>query len=390
MPSPPIDARRWRAVLDRDRRADGTFVYAVRSTGVFCRASCPSRRPAPGQVTFFDTPDEARGAGYRACRRCRPDERAAADPWVERIRRASVYLANVEGRPSLAALARRLGGSPYHLQRHFKRIVGVSPREFAAACRLGKVKRQLRGGADVTTALLEAGYGSSSRFYERAADTLGMSPSRYRRGGEGERIRYALAGSSLGRLLVAETERGVCAVALGDSDEALRQNLAREFRAATIVADRRALARSIDEVLAHLAGRTPRLDLPLDIRATAFQWQVWNALGQIPRGETRTYGEVARAIGHPGAARAVARACAANPVALAIPCHRVVPGAGGQGGYRWGTARKRALLSLERAAPGGPPGQAGQARQAGRAGAGGDSRRPAKSGGAGKAGRMRV
>lgn len=270
-----------------------------------------------------------------------------ADPWVDKIRRACVYLANVEGHPSLATLARGLGGSPYHFQRHFKRLVGVTPREFADASRLQKVKQRLRGGADVTTALLEAGYGSSSRFYERAAGKLGMAPSQYKSGGAGMHIRYTVVASPLGRLLVAATKRGVCAITMGKSDRDLERALAAEYPAATIVAERGRLATWTKLVLTHLAGRTARLDLPLDIRATAFQWQVWNALAGIPRGETRSYAEVAATIGRPRAARAVARACATNPVALAIPCHRVVPAAGGVGGYRWGADRKKALLARE-------------------------------------------
>jgi AraC family transcriptional regulator of adaptative response/methylated-DNA-[protein]-cysteine methyltransferase len=346
------EAAQWNAVLDHDRDADGLFVYAVRSTGIYCRPSCPSRRPRRDRGAFFATGDAARRAGFRACLRCHPDEIAAsADPWVEKIRRASVYLANVDGHPSLAALAARLGGSPYHLQRNFKRLVGVTPREYAEACRLKKVKRRLRDGTDVTGAIFDAGYGSSSRFYERAVPKLGMSPSTYRRGGAGMNIGYAIVASpngALGRLLVAATSRGVCAVSMGASDADLTRALSREYPAATIAADSGALAKWTTAILAHLAGRQPRLDLPLDVQATAFQWQVWQALAAIPYGETRTYGDVARAIGRPRAVRAVARACATNPVALAIPCHRVLPAAGGEGGYRWGVARKKALLASER------------------------------------------
>jgi AraC family transcriptional regulator of adaptative response/methylated-DNA-[protein]-cysteine methyltransferase len=345
------DAARWNAVVGHDRDADGLFVYAVRSTGVYCRPSCPSRRPRRDRVAFFETGDAARLAGYRACLRCRPDQTAAADPWVEKIRRACVYLANVDGHPSLAALAARVGGSPYHLQRNFKRLVGVTPREYAEACRLRKVKRGLRHAADVTGAMFDAGYGSSSRFYERAVPKLGMSPSTYRRGGAGMNIGYAIVDSpngALGRLLVAATSRGVCAVSMGASDAELTRALSREYPAATIAAESGALARWSTAIVAHLAGRQPRLDLPLDVQATAFQWQVWQALTAIPYGETRTYGDVARAIGRPRAVRAVARACATNPVALAIPCHRVLPAAGGEGGYRWGVARKKALLASER------------------------------------------
>jgi AraC family transcriptional regulator of adaptative response/methylated-DNA-[protein]-cysteine methyltransferase len=339
---------RWQAVLARDRRADGTFVYAVRSTGVFCRPSCPSRRPRREMVQFFDDASGAQTAGFRPCRRCHPTEPAGADPWIEKIRRACVYLANVDGHLSLATLARRLGGSPYHLQRNFKRLVGVSPREYADAIRLRKVKTRLRRGEQVTGAMLDAGYGSSSRFYERAVPKLGMSPSAYKRGGAGMSIKYALVDSPLGRLLVGATPRGVCAVAMGSSDAELQRALEREYPAASIAVDEGALAQWTNQILAHLAGRQPRLDLPLDVRATAFQWLVWEALRAIPYGETRSYGEVARSIGRPRAVRAVARACATNPVALAIPCHRVVAADGAESGYRWGAGRKKVLLANER------------------------------------------
>jgi AraC family transcriptional regulator, regulatory protein of adaptative response / methylated-DNA-[protein]-cysteine methyltransferase len=338
---------RWTSVIARDRAADGSFVYAVRSTGVYCRPSCPSRRPRPDRVVFYDAPADARAAGFRACRRCHPDEAVAADPWTEKIRRACVYLANVDGHPSLATLARRLGGSPYHLQRNFKRIVGVSPREYADAVRLQKVRLQLRNGADVTAAVLAAGYGSASRFYEGVSGKLGMTPTAYRVGGAGTTIRYATVASPLGRLLVAATDRGVCGVAMGSADDDLIRGLAREYPSATLIADRAGLARWMTAILEHLAGRQPRLDLPIHIRATSFQWQVWHALSAIPYGETRTYSDVAASIGKPSAVRAVARACATNPVALAIPCHRVVPAAGGRGGYRWGAARKKQLLGRE-------------------------------------------
>jgi AraC family transcriptional regulator of adaptative response/methylated-DNA-[protein]-cysteine methyltransferase len=345
------DDARWTAVLAHDRVADGAFVYAVRSTGIYCRPSCSSRRPRRDRVAFYDTPALAREAGFRACKRCAPDTvEMAADPWIEKIRRACVYLSNVEGHPSLATLAARLGGSPYHLQRNFKRIVGVTPREYADAIRLRKVKGRLRHADDITGAMFDAGYGSSSRFYERAAPKLGMAPSVYRRGGAGMQIGYAIvdsANASLGRLLVAATPRGVCAVAMGSADDELRRGLAREYPSATITADEGALGQWTRAILAHLEGRQPRLDLPLDVQATAFQWQVWEALAAIPYGETRTYAQVAESIGQPTAARAVARACATNPVALAIPCHRVVPAAGGEGGYRWGTERKQALLKSE-------------------------------------------
>jgi len=340
------DIARWRAVLARDRSADGLFVYAVRSTGVYCRPSCPSRRPHRDRVAFFDQPDEARQAGFRACRRCAPDA-AANDPWIEKVRRATVYLSNVEGHPSLDRLASRLGGSPYHFHRNFKRIVGLTPREYADACRLQTVKDRLHRGMDVTSAMLEAGYSSSSRFYERAAPRLGMRPSSYRSGATGQNLSYAIVDSALGRLLVAATDRGICSVAMAASDEELTQSLKAEFPHATIKRDAGALSVWTSAIVSHLEGRRPHLELPLDVQATAFQWQVWQALAAIPYGETRTYSEIARQIGRPEAARAVARACAANPVALAIPCHRVLPASGGAGGYRWGAKRKQDLLRRE-------------------------------------------
>jgi AraC family transcriptional regulator, regulatory protein of adaptative response / methylated-DNA-[protein]-cysteine methyltransferase len=344
----PTDATRWNAVIGRDRTASGTFVYAVRSTGVYCRPGCASRRPRRDRVAFFDTALDAERAGFRPCRRCRPREAAAPDPWLDRIRRACVYLANVDGHPSLASLARLLGGSPYHLQRNFKRIVGITPRQYAEAARLRRVKHGLRGRKSVTDATLDAGFGSSSRLYERAVPKLGMTPTTYQRGGAGAQIRFTTVGSPVGRLLIAATARGVCLVSIGRSDAELESALEREYPQAAITRDPGALARWTRRVLDHLAGCQPRVELPLDIQATAFQWQVWEALAAIPYGTTRTYADVAAAIGRPGSARAVARACATNPVALAIPCHRVVPAAGGVGGYRWGAPRKRALLATER------------------------------------------
>jgi AraC family transcriptional regulator of adaptative response/methylated-DNA-[protein]-cysteine methyltransferase len=341
------DARRWRSVLTRDADADGRFVYAVRSTKIYCRPSCPSRRPRRDRVEFFRQPMDAERSGYRACKRCRPNQPAPSDPWIAKIQRACLWLAAADTRPSLAALARKLGGSPYHLQRNFKRLVGLTPRAYTDACRMGAVKRALHHGDDVTAAVYGAGYGSSSRFYERASSRLGMLPSTYRRGGSGMSIHYTIVDSSMGQVLVAATGRGICAVAMGASGTELKCGLAREYPAATITASDGAMTRWTAEILARLAGRMPHLALPLDVRATAFQWQVWQALAAIPSGETRTYGEIASAIGQPRAARAVARACATNPVAVAIPCHRVVAASGAIGGYRWGGDRKKKLLARE-------------------------------------------
>lgn len=276
-----------------------------------------------------------------------------SDHWIEKIRHACAYLATVDGHPSLGSLARRFGGSPYHFQRSFKRIVGVTPREYAEACRLGRVKRRLKANGTVTEAVFEAGYGSSGRFYQRGAPKLGMPPSTYKRGGAGMEIRYTIVDSSLGRLLVGGTSRGVCKIAMGRVDADLIRSLTREYPSATIARDDEALARWTREIVSSVDGqwkessRRP-LDLPLDIQATAFQWRVWKALMAIPRGETRTYGEIARAIGHPRASRAVGNACATNPVAIVIPCHRVLPSTGGVGNYGWGPERKKKLLDRER------------------------------------------
>ena len=338
-------------MLARDRAADGRFVYAVTSTGVFCRPSCPSRRPQRDRVRFFDLTSDAQRAGFRACRRCRPLD-PAGDPWVAKIARACQLIASADQLPTLAVLAAQAGSSPYHFLRSFKRIVGVTPREFGDARRFDEVRRLLREQTDVTTAFLDAGYGSSSRFYEGAAPRLAMTPMTYRDGGRGQTIRYATAASPLGRVLVAATPKGVCSVSLGDSDATLLACLRDEFPRAELLTAGGDLREWLQQVVEHLAGRLPRLDLPLDVRATAFQWKVWNALRTIPRGATRTYGEVAAAIGRPSAARAVARACATNPVALTVPCHRVVPAAGGVGEYRWGRARKKTLLDRERGSDG--------------------------------------
>lgn len=343
------DAAYWRAVVARDRAWDGRFVYAVRSTGVFCRPTCPSRRPGRGQVTFFPTPDAAARDGYRPCRRCRPDRPAAPDVQADRVRDACRFIQqNVTESVPLDRLAARAGVSPYHLQRSFKRLLGVTPAQYAEACRLERLKADLRGGRDVTGSVYRAGYGSASRVYERSDGRLGMTPATYGRGGRGVAIVYTIVDCPLGRLLVAGTERGVCAVYLGDTDAELAAELAAEFPAA----DRRrgdgAVAAWADAVVRQLDGAEPHAALPLDVRATAFQRRVWQELQKIPRGQTRTYQQIAAALGHPKAARAVGRACATNPASLVIPCHRAVRGDGGMGGYRWGVGRKQELLARER------------------------------------------
>lgn len=345
-PAFSTDDVRLEAVLTRDRAFDRAFVYGVTSTGIYCRPSCPSRRPRADRVRFFSGADEARRAGFRPCRRCRPDE--PADPRARRIAESCAYIrTHADRRLTLDALSRRAGMSPHHFQRTFARIVGISPREYADACRMRRLKSELKTGRTVTAALYDAGYGSSSRLYERAGASLGMTPATYRKGGAGATIRYAISDSPFGRLLVAATERGVAAVKIAPGDAPLERALRGEFNAASIVRDEPALHRDMRAVLDRLDARPPA-DIPLDVAATAFQWRVWQALRKIPYGATRTYQEVARAIGRPTAARAVARACATNPVALVIPCHRVVLAAGGTGGYRWGARVKEALLKHER------------------------------------------
>lgn len=341
----------WAAVEARDSRFDGRFVYAVASTGIYCRPSCPSRRPNPRKVAFFSTADEAEGAGYRACRRCRPRSAGPTDP-ERAVERARAWVdAHLDEPVTLAGLGEAVGLSPWYLQRTFKRLTGLTPKEYASARRLERLKSHLKKGDDVTTATYEAGYGSGSRVYEQSDARLGMTPATYRRGGQGAAIRYLVTDSPLGRMLVAATDRGVCAVTFGSSDAELAAGLGREYPNAEIREAGDATLESWTEaILHHLEGEDPRLSLPLDLRATAFQWRVWRALQEIPRGETRSYGEVAASLGRPGAARAVARACASNRVALAVPCHRVVRGDGDAGGYRWGEDRKRRLLEMERQA----------------------------------------
>jgi AraC family transcriptional regulator of adaptative response/methylated-DNA-[protein]-cysteine methyltransferase len=339
----------WQAVIERNARWDGTFVFAVRSTGIYCRPSCPARRPGRRHVRFFAQPAEAERAGFRPCRRCRPEQSSPGDSRADLIRRVCQLIARHREEPlTLPALAAHVGSSPFHLQRVFKRGMGITPRQYADALRLAGVKRRLREGQDVTTALYAAGYGSSSRLYERAPAHLGMTPATYRRGGRGMKIAYSIVQSPLGRLLVGATARGLCAVSFGDRDGTLEAALRQEYPHAEIARNDSAFRPWIKSLLRHLRGHQTRLDLPLDIEATAFQRRVWEELQHIPYGRTRTYSQVARAIGQPTAVRAVARACATNPVSVVVPCHRVIRSDGSLGGYRWGLERKQALLAKER------------------------------------------
>jgi AraC family transcriptional regulator of adaptative response/methylated-DNA-[protein]-cysteine methyltransferase len=338
----------WRAVLAREKQYDGEFVYAVGSTGIYCRPSCPSRRPKREHVRFFALPAEAEQAGFRACVRCQPDKAVVVEPHLELIRRMCQYLVEArDHRVTLDELARQFNLSPYHLQRTFKRLVGVTPRQFAEARRLEQFKEHLKRREPVTDAIYEAGYQSSSGVYRGSAEYLGMTPTSYQHGGLMESIRYSITPSPLGWLLVAATEKGICAVRLGDSEAELETLLSGEFPTATRRRDEVALGPWVNLLISYLNGAQPHLDLPLDIRVTAFQRRVYEALRAIPYGSTRSYQDVAKAIGRPKAIRAVARACATNPVALVIPCHRVVRGDGGLGGYRWGLDRKNKLLRQE-------------------------------------------
>lgn len=340
----------WSAVLARDRRYDGRFVYAVRSTGIFCRPTCPARRPQRRQVAFFDGPAAARAAGFRACRRCSPDQ-GGASAGARSIERVRTHIdAHLDERLTLSELARVAGLSPSHLQRAFKAALGVSPRDYLRLRRAERFKAEVRAGRSVTDALYAAGYSSGSRLYADASARLGMTPGAYKRGGAGESVRFSTAASKLGRLLVASTDRGLCAVQLGDSDAALEAALRDDYPRAELVRDDTVLKPMLAAILAHLDGEIPRLDLPVDVAATSFEWRVWRTLQAIPYGQTRSYAQVAAALGSPRAVRAVARACASNRVALVVPCHRVVRADGSLGGYRWGAARKQRLLEKESAA----------------------------------------
>lgn len=342
-----MEDRLWEAVVARDARYDGSFVYAVRSTGIYCRPSCPSRRPRRERVIFFAAPDAAERQGFRPCRRCHPrgEPRLAES---DLVRQACAMMEQSSDDPiRIETFARQVGVSPFRLQRMFRRFLGISPGSYARSIRLRRFKNNLREGKDVTSALYEAGYGSSSRLYESSNGHLGMTPATYGRGGRGMEIGYTTAATPLGRLLVAGTVKGISAIYLGDSDERLEATLRREYPAATISKNPAHISQWVRQLIRHISGEQPDLDLPLDVKATAFQRRVWEALQQIPRGRTRSYSQLARAVGLPKGQRAVARACATNPAAILIPCHRVVREDGGPGGYRWGLKRKQALLDAE-------------------------------------------
>lgn len=347
----------WRAVNRRDPTWDGRFVYGVTSTRIFCRPSCPSRRPRRDRMRVFATPTDAEAAGFRACRRCRPVTQGPTAGEAA-VHRALAYLnEHVEERVRLSDLARVTGQSAWHLQRTFRKLVGLSPREYLATRRADRLRAGLRQESSVSRATYEAGFGSSSRVYEGAPRFLGMTPGTFRRGGAGMEIRYTIVASPYGRLLVAATDRGVCAVMLGEDDAALVRDLGTQFPRATrsrVDAGDAWLARLVGEVAEEVRhpGRAGAAVIPLDLHGTAFQWRVWQALVSIPPGETRTYTQLARTVGKPKSVRAVAGACAANRVAVVVPCHRVIRNDGSLGGYRWGLPRKARLLEAERRAAG--------------------------------------
>ncbi|MBE3559777.1 MAG: bifunctional DNA-binding transcriptional regulator/O6-methylguanine-DNA methyltransferase Ada [Ktedonobacteraceae bacterium] len=341
------EEERWQAVINRDESANGKFVYAVRSTGIYCSPSCPSRKPAREQVIFFLHATDAQQAGFRPCRRCQPDKEKTVGPHIELVRRACHYIeTHAEESLPLAKLGQVVNMSPYHLQRTFRQVTGITPRQYVEACRIKQLKERLKEGEMVTTAMYSVGYNSSSRFYEGAPTRLGMTPTIYRQGGQGMKIRYAITDCPLGRLLVGMTEKGICAVSLGDADEPLEAALRAEYPAAEIWRDDD-MCEWVRSIVRYLQGQQPHLELPLDVQATAFEWRVWTELQAIPYGETRSYGEIAQALGDRKKARAVAHACATNPVALIVPCHRVVREDGGIGNYRWGVERKQQLLRQE-------------------------------------------
>src|ERR1700691_941788 len=338
--------RWWHAVEARDASQDGSFVFAVSSTGVYCRPSCPSRRPRRENVAFFHRPDEAEKAGYRACLRCRP--RSASHGSAETVRAICRYIEQHLDEPlTLAGLGTEFQQSPFHLQRTFKAVLGITPRAYADSCRMNQLKDNLRAGHSGTRAMYDAGYSSSSRLYERTASQLGMTADKYRRGAIAAPVRYTFADSPLGRMLIAATDKGICAIQFADSDDELEHGLRHEFPFAIRRRDDEAMRGWREDLLCQMRGQRLNAALPLDIQATAFQRRVWTHLQSIPFGSTRSYAAVAKAIGQPTATRAVARACATNPLAVAIPCHRVVSKSGDTGGHRWGAERKKALLELE-------------------------------------------
>jgi AraC family transcriptional regulator of adaptative response/methylated-DNA-[protein]-cysteine methyltransferase len=344
------DEARWEAVKRRDRAADGAFYYSVRTTGVYCRPSCGARQPRRENVAFHASTAAAEKAGFRPCKRCRPTEAPLAGRQAAAVAQACRLIERADELPSLAALAKGAGMSRFHFHRVFKQVTGVTPKAYAAAHRANRVRDALGQSGSVTEAIYHAGFNSSGRFYAASSDLLGMQPRAFRAGGAGAAIRFAVGQCSLGAILVGATDKGVCAITLGDDPDALVRDLQDRFPKARLIGGDREFETYVAKAVGLVEAPAHGFDLPLDLRGTAFQQRVWQALRKIPAGETSTYSEIARRIGRPAAVRAVAAACAANAIAVAIPCHRVVRLDGNLAGYRWGVARKRALLEKEAAA----------------------------------------
>ena len=338
---------RWQAVVARDRTADGCFLYSVRTTGVYCRPSCAARRANPRNVRFHASTAAAEAAGYRPCKRCRPDQPPQAEKHAALVADACCAIGKAETVTPLAALARRAGLSPHHFHRVFKAVTGVTPRDYAAALRAERMRGSLTHSARVTDAIHDAGFGSSSRFYEQSDVILGMTPTRFRDGGAEEVIRFAVGQTSLGAILVAASGKGVCAILMGDEPDGLVRDFQDCFPKAYLVGADAGFEATVASVVGLVEAPRLGLNLPLDVQGTAFQQRVWRALTELPAGSTASYADIAHAVGQPGAVRAVAQACAANSLAVAIPCHRVVRTDGSLSGYRWGVERKRALLNRE-------------------------------------------
>jgi len=342
-----VNDPRWVCVVARDPKADGRFFYSVRTTGVYCRPSCGARTPRPENLRFHATAADAERAGFRPCKRCKPDQPSLADRRAALVAELCRVIESAGGAPRLRELAHHAGLSVFHLQRVFKEVTGLTPRAYAEAQRAQRVRAALDRTGTVTEAIYGAGYGSGGRFYEKSNRLLGMTPTRYRSGGANTRIRFAVGECSLGSILVAASERGVCAILLGDDPDALARDLQDRFPRAELIGGDRGFEQLVARVVGFVEAPRCGLDLPLDVRGTAFQQRVWQALQEIPPGNTESYSEIARRIGTPTSVRAVAQACAANTLAVAIPCHRVVRTDGGLSGYRWGVERKQALLERE-------------------------------------------
>jgi AraC family transcriptional regulator of adaptative response/methylated-DNA-[protein]-cysteine methyltransferase len=342
-----VNDPRWAAVVARDPSADGTFFYSVKTTGVYCRPSCAARLARPENVRFHATCADAERAGFRPCKRCKPDQRPLDEQHAAKVAEICRLLESAETVPHLEELASRAGLSAYHFHRVFKAVTGLTPRAYAAAVRAKRVRNELHRGGTVTAAIFDAGYNSNARFYEKSDELLGMTPSNYRAGGANTQIRFAIGECSLGSILVAASERGVCAILLGDDPDALARDLQDRFPRASLIGADREFEQLVAKVVGFVEAPALGLDLPLDVRGTAFQQRVWQALRKIPAGSTVSYADIAKRIGSPSSVRAVAQACAANLLAVAIPCHRVLRTDGALSGYRWGVERKRALLERE-------------------------------------------